>query len=124
MWSAGACSRFRARATLPRIMNDWPHAPSHRVTPSGTYIVTAATYLKAPFFGSRKRLDLLHSLLLSSAESTPGIFKLWAIFPNHYHFVAESVSPGTLSGLMRHFHSLSSRAVNDLDKQSGRKVWF
>src|SRR6266571_8149570 len=46
----------------------WPHAPRHRLTDSGTYMVTTGTYLKQHFFGSADRLDMLESSLLAAAR--------------------------------------------------------
>ena len=37
----------------------WPHAPTHQLSVRGTYMVTAATYLKAHHFRDPKRLDVL-----------------------------------------------------------------
>jgi hypothetical protein len=38
----------------------WPHAPTHRLSESGTYFVSAGTYRKAHYFGGADRLRVLH----------------------------------------------------------------
>ncbi len=105
-------------------MADWPHGPSHRVTDCGTYIVTAATYGKLPIFASRSRLSLLCEMLLKVCLDNGWNVQAWAVFPNHYHFVASSNAPANLSTTIRRLHSLTARAVNQRDLQAGRKVWF
>jgi putative transposase len=105
-------------------MADWPHGPSHRVTERGTYIVTAATCGKQPFFGSKARLNFLCDTLFQICSEDAWNLQAWAVFPNHYHFVADSASPGLLPGTIRHIHSLTAHAVNKRDRQPGRRVWF
>jgi putative transposase len=48
----------------------------------------------------------------------------WAVFPNHYHFVAQSASPENLPETIRRLHSITARAINDRDRRPGRKIWF
>ena len=43
---------------------DWPHAPVHRLSEHGTYIVTAGTLHKQHWFRGPERLDRLESALL------------------------------------------------------------
>ena len=105
-------------------MPDWPHSPAHYLSPAGAVMVTAATYRKTPIFSSRARLDLLQRHLLQLADEYLAVLQAWAIFPNHYHFVAESADPKKLPVLIRHLHSLTARQVNELDATTGRKVWF
>ncbi len=38
---------------------DWPHAPPHRLSENGTYMVTSGTLHKEHYFRDRARLDLL-----------------------------------------------------------------
>ena len=110
--------------TPATIMRTWPHGPSHSVTQSGTYIVTAATYGKEPIFGSRARLNLLGEALLRYSEEHGWNLQAWAVFPNHYHFVAHSTSPESLPRMIQRLHSLTARAVNERDRQPGRRIWF
>ncbi len=105
-------------------MPAWPHCPRHEVSAAGAFMVTAATYLKAPVFCSRPRLDLLQSHLLQLAEEYCAALQAWAIFPNHYHFVAVLADPTKLPVLIRHVHSLTARQANELDASIGRRVWF
>src|SRR5690242_14918468 len=66
---------------------DWPHAPPHRVSELGTYIVTAGTYHKQHFFRGADRLDHLEGELLAGAKAAGWQLEAWAVFSNHYHFV-------------------------------------
>jgi REP-associated tyrosine transposase len=105
-------------------MPDWPHSPCHKLTQSGTYIVTAATYEKQPIFHSGPRLDLLLDSLLERCVQYQWKLEAWAVFPNHYHFVAGTAHPERLRKLLQELHSVTARAVNALDGQPGRRVWF
>lgn len=106
-------------------MSEWPHAPVHQLSEAGAYIVTAGTYRKEHFFRSRERLDLLQSQLLALAKSYGWRLQAWAVFSNHYHFVASSPDDaGSLAALLRHLHSTTSATVNRDDDAPGRRVWF
>ena len=69
---------------------DWPHAPMHRLSEYGTYIVTAGTYQKQHWFRGADRLDLLESTLLRVMKKFGWRLEAWAAFSNHYHFVAHA----------------------------------
>jgi putative transposase len=106
-------------------MRDWPHAPLHRLEERGAYMVTAGTYRKQPFFSSAEQLDGLHDTLLAMAPQYGWRIQAWAVFPNHYHFVAMAPEdPRTLRQLIRHLHSDTARRLNAAAGASGRRVWF
>jgi len=106
-------------------MHDWPHSPAHRFSEAGTYMVTAGIYRKLPLFGVRGRLDFLCDALLELASIYGWQLQAWAVFPNHYHFVALSpVGAESLRKLIQHLHSVTARQVNGLDGTPSRKVWF
>jgi|SRR5579863_957709 len=108
----------------PRKLRDWPHAPAHRVSTAGTYLVTAGTHLKASLFRTPEALTYLTNLLLELAESHEWKLEAWAVFPNHYHFVGQTAKDGSLKFFIREFHSKSAIEINRLDGVEGRKVWF
>jgi len=88
-------------------------------------MVTCGTYGKEHFFHGNGRLSLLNDNLLSLAERYGWQLQAWAVLSNHYHFIA--VSPeevGTLPRFLNHLHTATASAVNKLDHQPGRKVWF
>lgn len=90
-------------------MRDWPHSPVHRLGSPGAYMVTAGTYLKTPFFRGPQRLEYLCDTLLELAEKYRWNFQAWAVFPNHYHFVALSSGEATsLSTCSKHLHSVTA----------------
>jgi putative transposase len=106
-------------------MRDWPHSPVHRLGEPGAYIVTAGTYLKQPIFRVADRLEYLCDTLLELAERYGWSLQAWAVFPNHYHFVALSpAQASTLTALIRHLHSVTSIQANRWDRTPGRKTWF
>jgi putative transposase len=103
---------------------DWPHAPLHRLSEHGTHIVTAGTLYKEHIFRSPDRLDLLESILLSKAKESCWQFEAWAVFSNHYHFVAHALAGCCdLASFIKGIHGETAVAVNRLDRQPGRRVW-
>jgi putative transposase len=105
----------------------WPHAPTHQLSVRGTYFLTAATYLKAHFFHDPKRLDVLLRGVLTICRDFGWQLEAWAVFSNHYHWVAHS--PGTeddatsLPGMLSLLHTKTARWVNQLDGTVNRQVW-
>jgi putative transposase len=104
---------------------DWPHAPLHRLSPGGTYIVTAATLDSLHYFRGTERLDALQAALLTQLREGGWFVEAWAVFSNHYHFVAHA-RPGAaaLNELLQELHRSTALAVNELDGVAGRQVWF
>ena len=105
-------------------MPRWPHAPSHQVDHPGAYIVTAATLHHRPLFDSPERLTLLEDALLGVLGDLGWSVQQWAVFANHYHFVALSPEAGgATGGLTRRIHGTTAIALNRLDSTPGRPVW-
>jgi len=106
-------------------MRDWPHSPVHRFDESGTYMVTAGTYRKQKFFSTPERLAFLHGHLLRFAGEFELQLQAWAVFSNHYHFVAISRGDSRpVKRMISKLHTLTAAYVNRLDDAPGRKVWF
>ncbi|MCL2104873.1 MAG: hypothetical protein FWH21_07470 [Kiritimatiellaeota bacterium] len=103
----------------------WLHAPTHRLSSSGTYFVTTGTYLKQHHFTTPLRLDVLQRGLLAVAAEFGWQLEAWCAFSNHYHFVAHSPEAGaaTLAPMLRTLHSKLAHWVNKLDSAPGRRVW-
>ena len=113
---------------MPEPKTAWPHAPTHQLAERGTYFVTASTCQKAHHFRSARRLGVLHRGLLAVAGRFGWQLEAWAVFSNHYHFVAHS--PGdagdasSLSAMLSMLHVKTAGWVNKLDASPGRQVWF
>lgn len=103
----------------------WPHAPRHQLAEAGTFIVTAGTYRKLHHFRDRAPLDVLQRGLLKLTAAAGWQIEAWAIFSNHYHFVAHSPADGaaSLPAILRELHASTSRWINRLDSSEGRQVW-
>jgi putative transposase len=105
-------------------MPDWPHAPVHRLSETGTYMITGATYQKAHRMWDHQRLDLVRDLLLTTASEFGWRLQAWAIMSNHYHFVAISPdNPESLRKFVHKLHSQTGKRINELDAAPGRQVW-
>jgi putative transposase len=122
--TAGTASAVPPDQSLALPNLSWPHAPLHRLSASGTYIVTTGTYQKAHFFRDPERLNLLESTLLSLAPKYDCQLEAWAVFSNHYHFVAHTLSaPSRLREFVTELHANTARELNRMDGKQGRKVW-
>ena len=104
---------------------DWPHAPIHRLSPDGIFMVTGATIYKQHFFSGPDRLNILEGSLLTFSKQYGWQLEAWAAFVNHYHFVARGGNgSANLGDFLNHLHSETARKLNEFDQLSGRKVWF
>ncbi len=105
-------------------VHDWPHSPIHRLSETGIFMVTSGTYQKTPFFHSADRLTLLANSLIELCQKYSLGLETWAVFPNHYHFVAQVPQAQNLKRFARHLHSTTAIAMNREDNLPARKIWF
>jgi len=115
---------MRPQALPDRSILDWPHAPAHRLSTAGTFMVTGGTYQRKHLFGTVERLTYLTNALLTLAGEYHWRLQAWAVFSNHYHFVAGSEQPASLKRFIQYLHSISAKYVNREDNASGRTAWF
>ena len=105
----------------------WPHAPLHRLSASGTYMVTSATYRKANHFRGADRLAVIHRGLLSVAAEFEWQLEAWAVFSNHYHFIGHSPrtsdSAENLRKMLGKLHGKTAAWINRVDETPGRQIW-
>src|SRR2546425_1074938 len=111
------CSR--CAPAMPEKRPPWPHAPTHQLSVRGTYFVTAGTCLKAHHFRGAERLRVLHRGLLTVARDFGWQLKAWAVFSNHYHFVAHSPpteeDATSLGPMLGQLHERTAKWLNRLD---------
>ena len=111
----------------PAGKTSWPHAPAHQLSESGAFFVTAATYRKQHHFQGAHRLGVLHRGLLKVAMEYDWRLEAWAVFSNHYHFVAHSPvnekGSKSLSAMLSTLHEKTAKWINSLDNTPGRRVW-
>jgi len=110
------------KSELPQ--KDWPHAPVHRLGTNGVYFITAGTLKKIHLFNTSEKLDLLERMLLSLSKEHKWQLEAWAVFQNHYHFVARGRPDSTpMRDFLAELHSRSAIELNRLDGVNGRTVW-
>jgi len=113
---------------MPEPPTPWPHAPTHQLSLRGTFFVTAATYQHAHHFRGANRLRVLQRGLLTVAEKFGWQLEAWAVFSNHYHFVAHSpaaaADAASLPRMLGMLHAKTAGWVNRLEAKPGRAVWF
>jgi putative transposase len=104
---------------------DWPHAPAHRLADNAVYFITAGTLHKQHLFDTPEKRDLLEHHLLALARQCGWQLEAWAVFANHYHFVARgNPDSQNLGEFVHDLHGVSARELNKLDNVPGRPVWF
>ena len=98
-----------------------PRAPVHHLSGSGTFFVTSGTYQKAHYFPDDDALKGLHGGLLKYAAKHKWTLEAWAVFSNHYHFVAHS-PPEEEGGAetLRRFPNRIAFALCNLAEQTRR----
>jgi len=126
--AAAAALRHLARPAPSDIngveATNWPHAPVHHLSEHGTYFVTTGTHHKEHVFHNAERLTLLQGALLRLAVKHAWNLEAWAVFSNHYHFVAYThSSPSRLGEFLAELHACTAREVNRLDATEGRQGW-
>ncbi len=103
---------------MPEPKTPWPHAPTHQLSDRATYFVTASTYDKKHHFVGAKRLRVLQRGLLSLAQQFEWRIEAWAIFSNHYHFVAHSPANAadatSLVVMLKMLHVKTAEWINKL----------
>jgi putative transposase len=113
---------------MPEPRTPWPHAPTHQLSTRGTYFVTASTCGKPHHFRGADRLRVLHRGLLTVTRDFGWQLEAWAVFSNHYHFVAHSPADApdalNLSDMLSVLHVKTAEWINKLDRTLGRQVWF
>jgi putative transposase len=103
----------------------WPHAPTHRVSDHGTYMVTGGTLYKAHYFSEPESLDFLELTLLRLARESGWQLEAWAVFSNHYHFVAHVLQGATLLGeFIKKLHGATAHEINRRHAEPERQVWY
>ncbi len=103
---------------------DWPHAPVHRLSEHGIYIITAGTLHKRPLFNSPAKRDLIERLLLSLAKGRGWQLEAWAVLINHYHIVERGAPDSVpMRDFLRELHSQSAIELNRLEAVNDRTVW-
>ena len=121
-FAAPAEANQNTKRELPA--KDWPHAPVHRLSERGVYIVTAGTLDKVRLLNTPGKLGSFETLLLGLAKKCGWQLEAWAILANHYHFVARgSANSVAMRAFLRQLHSISAIEINELDGVSGRAVW-
>jgi putative transposase len=114
-------TRDRSHDAPPK---DWPHAPVHRLSEHGIYIVTAGTLHKQHLLQTPTKRDLFERMLLSLARQSLWQLEAWAVLSNHYHFVARGAPDSKpMREFIRELHSRSAIALNRVDGVEGRAVW-
>ena len=90
-------------------------------------MVTAGTYRKAHHFRAQRRIEVLERGLLAVCRDAGWRLEAWAVFSNHYHFVAASPEgaedAGSLAPMLGRLHSKTAAWINRLDGAPSRKVW-
>jgi len=103
----------------------WHHSPLHRTQSDDAYMITASTLHKKHLFSSPESLDMLLSIFKEVILHYQLRACAWAFFPNHYHLILLTYPESrSLQSFINHLHSMSSRKLNAMTNNVGRKVWF
>jgi putative transposase len=96
----------------------------HKLGEAGAFMVTAGTYLKVHHFRKPLLLNFLQATLFSEADRLGWHLQAWALFSNHYHFIAISPAEAkNLKDLLRRLYSITAREANRVNSSSAQQVW-
>ncbi len=105
----------------------WHHAPEHRLSARGAYMVTCGTLRKVHYLNTPARLEVFQALLFKYFEKFAWRAQAWAVMSNHYHWVG--FSPEQEDGahsirmLTAQLHEVSAKRLNREDGVQGRRIW-
>ena len=105
-------------------MNDWPHAPVHRLHGDGTFFITGSAYGKRHVCPTARHLDAVQEILFAQANENQCSIQSWCLLSNHYHLVVRCHDGEHLQTMLSRFHSVSAAELNRLDGVPRRRVWF
>ncbi|MDP1546755.1 MAG: transposase [Anaerolineales bacterium] len=88
------------------------------------YFVTASTLNKTHILATPAHLNLWVQTLKTLALEFKIVLAAWTILQNHYHILFMPAAGRDLSAFMKRLHGITSRQLNLLDNQQGRKVWY
>jgi putative transposase len=107
------------------ITSNWHHGPEHRFRPEATYFVTGGTLYKQHFFSKYCYLSFFQENLFRVTAEGNWKLRAWAVFSNHYHFMAHALTNACeLARVIQRLHGSSARWVNQQDGVEGRRVWY
>lgn len=87
--------------------------------------MTASTLQKVRRFDTPEKLSLLEEALLTTLSEWGWQVQAWAVFANHYHFVAIAPEEGAdFTKMLGKLHTQTASAINRIDGTPGRRVWF
>ena len=106
----------------------WPHAPPHRLSLRGVYLVTARCAEGRHLLAEDEMKDWFQERLFTIAKEYGWTLEAWAILSNHYHLIGHSPQrpdgAESLRDMIRKLHSLTTRELNCRENQAGRtRLW-
>src|SRR4051812_30456310 len=92
----------------------WHHAPTHELTEDGARLVSCSTFGKSHHFRTNKRLKLVTRGIFALTREFGWDLQAWAVFSNHYHFVARPPSGDakSLSTMLSKLHTITAAWIN------------
>lgn len=99
------------------------HKPNHIWSNNQCYFITATVYRNKQLFNTPKKLDLLRRTIFDKIEKFQWEILVWAIMPNHYHFIANCKIGKALPKFIKEIHGKSAFQLNKIDSTPNRQVW-
>lgn len=98
-----------------------PHHDSQNLP--GEYFITGRIVNGQKLLISDNRKHLFFHVLINLCYRHELELVAWVITDNHYHILIVSDKVFKMSRFMSSLHAVTSKLINDEDKQSGRRVW-
>jgi len=100
------------------------HHPPHLFVDNCVYFVTGATIGKLRAFRKDNQKQVFLEVLNKSIDKFHIELMVWILLDNHYHMLIRLVRGHIIRTFIQNLHSNSSRLLNRLENQPGRKLWW
>lgn len=99
------------------------HRPPHLYLNDQWYLLTAATFQRAPLIAAREDKCLVRDILKAKTQRFQLRLRAWVILDQHYHLLFKTPPEQQLRRFVAELHGASAHATNTRAGVRGRVVW-
>lgn len=100
------------------------HHPPHWYQDNKIYFITSRTINAEKYFNNDGKKGIIYNVLKEGIKKFKIDLYAFVILSNHYHLLFKIQEGLELSKFIGHINGKSSRALNEMENVSGRKIWY
>ena len=100
------------------------HTPAHLFINEWYYFITAGCYHKKAYVDCDAKKEFLYKTICEELKRYLAEMHGWVVLDNHYHILIKLEDAFLLPRLIQTIHAKSAIAINKMDHQFGRRVWY